>query len=90
VVVLSVAAFFCGFLWEMWNIRASAKWTYDIPYFEWLRIFEMPLFGYGGYIPFAFEIYAAYHLVMAVLPERCIARLAIDECGRDSRETTLS
>ena len=84
--VLAIAALICGFFWELWNIRASAKWTYDIPYFDWLHIFEMPVFGYGGYIPFAFELYAAYHLISAILPRPSIARLAIDECGHDSRK----
>jgi hypothetical protein len=27
----------------------------------------MPLLGYGGYLPFALELYAIYHLVMGWL-----------------------
>jgi hypothetical protein len=89
-IVLAVASLICGLLWEMWNSRSSAKWTYDIPAFEFLHLFEMPLLGYGGYIPFAFELYAAYHLITAVLPKRSVARLSIDQRGNDSRETTRS
>jgi hypothetical protein len=33
-----------------------------------LKVWEMPLLGYGGYIPFAFEILAFYALVTALLP----------------------
>lgn len=48
----------CGFVWEMWNSRALPKWEYAIPHAEWLHVFEMPLLGYGGYLPFALETYA--------------------------------
>ncbi len=89
-IVLAVASLICGFFWEMWNIRASAKWTYDIPYFDWLHIFEMPLLGYGGYIPFALELYAAYHLVSALLPSGMVASLSIDQCEHAARESIRS
>jgi hypothetical protein len=58
VVVLAAATLVCGFCWELWNARSMPKWTYDIHYADWLRIFEMPLLGYGGYIPFGLEVYA--------------------------------
>ena len=90
VIVLALSGIACGFLWEMWNIRAMPKWTYEIPYFDWIHLFEMPILGYGGYIPFAFELYAAYHLISAVLPAWGTASFAIDQCGSDSRETTQS
>jgi hypothetical protein len=32
-----------------------------------LHIFEMPLLGYGGYLPFAMELHALYHLVAGLL-----------------------
>jgi len=28
------------------------KWVYDIPYVDALRLFEMPILGYAGYLPF--------------------------------------
>ena len=63
-IVLNVAVgtLICGFFWEMWNIRAMPKWTYDIPHVDWLHIFEMPILGYGGYLPFGVEVYAFYAL----------------------------
>jgi len=77
-VVLAVATVWCGFLWEMWNSRAIPKWTYELPAAEWLRVFEMPILGFSGYIPFGLELYALYHLVGAVLPSAWVADLRFD------------
>jgi hypothetical protein len=30
---------------------------------DFIRVFEMPLLGYGGYVPFALELFALYHLM---------------------------
>jgi hypothetical protein len=58
VVSLALGGLVCGFFWEMWNYYSFPKWIYHIPGAAFLRIFEMPLLGYGGYIPFALELYA--------------------------------
>lgn len=63
VVALWLGALICGFFWEMWNIYAFPKWIYHVEPFEFLHIFEMPLLGYGGYLPFGLELFAFYHLV---------------------------
>jgi hypothetical protein len=55
-----LGALCCGFFWELWNLYAYPKWIYDIPYLEVLHVFEMPLAGYGGYIPFGWELFALY------------------------------
>lgn len=47
----------CGFLWELWNVYSYPKWVYDIPGFAEPRLFEMPLPGYLGYLPFALVVY---------------------------------
>jgi len=47
----------CGFLWELWNVRSYPKWIYHIPGIEGPKLFEMPLPGYLGYLPFALEVY---------------------------------
>jgi hypothetical protein len=60
---LFAAGVTCGFFWEMWNSRALPKWTYSIEYADHWRLFEMPLLGYGGYLPFALECYALAMLV---------------------------
>ena len=50
----AVAGLSCGFLWEFWNYYSTPKWVYHISYLDYFRIFEMPLLGYLGYIPFGF------------------------------------
>ncbi len=67
VVALAIAGAVCGFFWEMWNFYAWPKWYYTVPLIGFVKIFEMPLLGYGGYWPFAWELYALYHLFWGVL-----------------------
>lgn len=50
-----IAALICGFCWELWNWHSLAKWIYTMPGVERWRIFEMPLLGYAGYLPFGME-----------------------------------
>jgi len=52
---LSASGLICGFFWEMWNYSSYPKWIYSIPFVSQLKIFEMPLLGYLGYIPFGLE-----------------------------------
>ena len=60
---LALGCLMCGFFWEMWNYLAYPKWVYHTPGVEFLYIFEMPLLGYLGYIPFSFELFAFYHML---------------------------
>jgi hypothetical protein len=53
----------CGLLWEFWNYWAAAKWTYTVPHLPDVKLFEMPIVGYLGFLPFALECYAMYHWV---------------------------
>jgi hypothetical protein len=55
VVRLALAALICGLFWEMWNDRSLAKWIYTVPFVNRFRLFEMPLLGYAGYLPFGLE-----------------------------------
>lgn len=55
IVRFSGAALVCGFFWEMWNFGSLARWEYSIPHVDRFRIFEMPLLGYAGYLPFGVE-----------------------------------
>ena len=57
---LLLAGIVLGFFWEFWNYWAIPKWTYEIPFVGFFKIFEMPILGYFGYFPFAFELYAMY------------------------------
>ena len=52
---LCLAALICGFFWEMWNWHSLAKWVYTVPYVSRFHLFEMPILGYAGYLPFGLE-----------------------------------
>ncbi len=59
----------CGVLWEFWNYWALARWTYTVPYLGDVKVFEMPVLGYLGFLPFALECYAVYHWVRGLLTQ---------------------
>jgi hypothetical protein len=61
----------CGVLWEFWNYWALTRWTYTVPYWGDLKIFEMPVLGYLGFPSFALEAFAMYQfLASLVMPQR--------------------
>jgi hypothetical protein len=64
---LLASGFVCGFLWEFWNYWALSKWTYTVPYFGSIKLFEMPVLGFLGFPPFAVECWAIYILVRSLL-----------------------
>lgn len=68
VVVLALGALVCGFFWEMWNVHAYPKWVYDAPGVNFWHVFEMPLLGFIGYLPFALELHALVHLLFPHRP----------------------
>ena len=51
----AVAAFICGLAWETWNYYALAKWIYSVPYAHRFLVWEMPIMGFAGYLPFGLE-----------------------------------
>ncbi len=59
VFVSGIAALICGFFWEMWNYHSLARWEYSIPFVHRFEVFEMPLLGYAGYLPFGLECVVA-------------------------------
>ncbi|MCF8049946.1 MAG: hypothetical protein K9L59_01830 [Desulfobacterales bacterium] len=63
VVTAAAAALVCGFFWEMWNIFSLAKWEYAVPFVHRFQVFEMPVLGYAGYLPFGLECATAGHLL---------------------------
>ena len=65
---IAAGTLICGWFWEMWNIYSLPKWTYSIPYAEYLHVFEMPILGYGGYIPFGYEVYLFTVVARQLLP----------------------
>ena len=68
----------CGILWEFWNYWALSKWTYTVPYFGNVKIFEMPVLGYLGFPPFAVECWVIYIFFRSLLT-RPPARFENDE-----------
>ena len=77
VVAFALGALVCGFFWEMWNRDASVSWEYNIGYLDFARIFQMPLLGYGGYLPFGLETYAMFHFVAGLLGWSSDARVPV-------------
>lgn len=57
-IALLLAGLVCGGLWEAWNINARTKWIYSVPFFDELKLGEMPVLGFLGFPPFALECYA--------------------------------
>jgi len=64
--MLFVAGTLCGLLWEFWNYYAVTKWFYEIPFVGFFKIFEMPILGYLGYGPFAWELFAMYYFARSL------------------------
>ncbi|MEE9522107.1 MAG: hypothetical protein V3W05_04815 [candidate division NC10 bacterium] len=63
VIALCMGTLTCGFFWEMWNYFSYPKWIYHVPFANFWHLFEMPLLGYLGYLPFGLELYVLVHLV---------------------------
>lgn len=70
VVALWLGVLMTGFFWEMWNYFSYPKWIYTVPWGGYFHIFEMPALGYGGYLPFALELYAVYHFIIGIFGEK--------------------
>lgn len=60
----ALAALICGFFWEMWNYYSLARWTYSVPFVQAFHLFEMPLIGYGGYLPFGIECTVISNMIL--------------------------
>ena len=57
-----LAGFANGILWEFLNFWSGSHWEYSLPYFNFGKIFQMPVLGYLGFLPFALEIFVVYEL----------------------------
>lgn len=69
-VSLAGGALVCGFFWELWNYYSYPRWVYEVPFVGFWKVFEMPLLGYGGYLPFGLELFALYHLAAGLMGRR--------------------
>ncbi len=70
VAALWVGVLITAFFWEMWNYFSYPKWVYHVAWGGAFHLFEMPLLGYLGYLPFALELFALYHLVMGLFGKK--------------------
>lgn len=71
-----------GFFWEMWNFYSLPKWTYNVPWVDFGRIFEMPILGYFGYLPFGLEVFSVFALGFWIIfrqPQRYAIATANDD-----------
>ena len=63
---LLLAGLGCGVWWEMWNYHSAAKWVYTLPVLNFGKVFEMPLLGFLGFLPFALECAVMYEFMKLV------------------------
>ena len=59
----AIAALVCGLVWETWNYYSLAKWIYNVPWAERFKVWEMPVMGFAGYLPFGMECAAIAHWI---------------------------
>jgi hypothetical protein len=59
----ALAGLICGLLWEFWNYWSITKWVYTVPFFENVKLFEMPVPGYLGFALFGIETAAFVNLL---------------------------
>ena len=66
-VAAPLAGLICGGFWELWNSLSLARWEYAVPFVNRFHIFEMPLLGYAGYLPFGLECLVMGRLVLSLV-----------------------
>ena len=59
-----LAGLVAGLCWEFFNYWARAKWIYTVPFFDELKLFEMPVAGFLGFPPFALECAVLYRFLV--------------------------
>ena len=81
--VVALAALTCGLFWEMWNYYSLAHWEYAVPFVQGFELFEMPLLGYAGYLPFGLECLAVADLCLTRKFSGGVAYYCAREAGTD-------
>lgn len=77
VAAAALAGLVCGFFWELWNYYSLARWAYSVPFVDRFHLFEMPLLGYAGYLPFGLEC--------ALIADAVLPRESWESAGRYPR-----
>jgi hypothetical protein len=57
---LAIAGLICGLLGEFWNFWSGSKWIYNLPFVSGVKLFEMPIAGFGAFPLFALECFVIY------------------------------
>ena len=81
-----------GGFWEFFNYWARGKWIYTVPFFDELKLFEMPLLGFLGFPPFALGCATVYRLLVwyrLAPPLGCFAQQG-PGAGRRSRTAAIA
>ena len=84
----ALAALVCGFFWEMWNWGSLPKWHYAVPYVQRFQLFEMPILGYAGYLPFGVECALLMDLAARIIERRPLWPLEDGSAGLPRRAPT--
>ena len=64
ILALGAGGVTCGLFWELWNHHSYPKWVYHVPGVDFAFVFEMPLLGYLGYLPFSMELFLIRQLML--------------------------
>ena len=78
-----------GVVWELLNFWARCKWIYTVPFFDRLKLFEMPLLGFFGFPPLAVAAFAAWSLLLPVEARRDEEEMGERAWGRARRRVVL-
>lgn len=70
VISLWTGCLICAFFWEMWNYYSYPRWYYYLPMVNFLHIFDMPVLGYIGYLPFSMELFAVYNFIVGTFGDK--------------------
>jgi len=70
IILSALASLLCGFWWELWNVYSLVHWEYTLPYVHAFKLFEMPILGYSGYLPFGMLCLAVTEVVLGYRTNR--------------------
>jgi hypothetical protein len=62
---LVLAGLLAGIFWEFFNFWAGSHWEYSLPYLNFGRVFQMPVLGFTGFLPFTLETFAVVSLFIS-------------------------
>lgn len=85
VILPALAGLICGFWWELWNAGSLVRWEYSIPFVHGFQLFEMPILGYAGYLPFGLECLVLTEWFLGIGPWSAVRKKYSQETLTTSR-----